>query len=57
MAMHPAEPLKSRDIRGVKYVELLLPMLDALHEVGCDRDKAGNRSPYYDQESKNQPGT
>jgi hypothetical protein len=33
----------------VKYVERLLPMLDALHEVGCDRDKAGNRCLFYDQ--------
>jgi Transposase DDE domain len=49
MAKHPAKPLKSRDIRGVKYVERLLPMLDALHEVGCERDKAGNRCLFYDQ--------
>ena len=40
MAKHPTEPLKARDIQGVKYVERLLPMLDALHEVGCGRDKA-----------------
>ena len=49
MAKHPTKPLKSRDIRGVKYLERLLPMLDALHEVGCDRDKAGNRCLFYDQ--------
>lgn len=49
MAKRPVEPLKSRDIRGVKYVERLLPMLDALHEVGCDRDRAGNRRLHYDQ--------
>jgi hypothetical protein len=49
MARHPAKPLKSRDIRGVKYIERLLPMLDELHEVGCDRDKAGNRCLFYDQ--------
>jgi hypothetical protein len=49
MARHPAKPLKSRDIQGVKYVERLLPMLDALHEVGCERDKAGNRCLFYDQ--------
>ncbi|QEH31756.1 Transposase DDE domain protein [Aquisphaera giovannonii] len=49
MAKRAAEPLKSRDIRGVKYVERLLPMLDALHEVGCGRDKAGNRCLFYDQ--------
>jgi hypothetical protein len=49
MAKHPTRPLKSRDIQGVKYVERLLPMLDALHEVGCQRDKAGNRCLHYDQ--------
>jgi hypothetical protein len=49
MARHPAKPLKSRDIQGVKYVERLLPMLDSLHEVGCERDKAGNRCLFYDQ--------
>jgi hypothetical protein len=31
MARHPIEPLKPRDIQGVKYVERLSPMLDALH--------------------------
>ena len=49
MARRPVEPLKSRDIRGVKYVERLLPLLDALHDVGCDRDRAGNRRLHYDQ--------
>jgi hypothetical protein len=49
MAKHPAKPLKPRDIQGVKYVERLLPMLDALHEVGCARDQAGNRCLHYDQ--------
>src|SRR3954454_17759161 len=49
MAKRAAKPLKSREIRGVKYVELLLPMLDALHEVGCGRDKAGNRCLFHDQ--------
>jgi hypothetical protein len=49
MAKRAPKPLKSREIRGVKYVELLLPMLDALHEVGCGRDKASNRCLFYDQ--------
>jgi hypothetical protein len=49
MAKHPAKPLKARDIQGVKYLERLLPMLEALHEVGCARDKAGNRRLHYDQ--------
>lgn len=49
MAKRAAKPLKSREIRGVKHLERLLPMLDALHEVGCGRDKAGNRCLFYDQ--------
>jgi hypothetical protein len=49
VAKHPTEPLKARDIQGVKYVERLLPTLDALHDVGCGRDKAGNRRLHYDQ--------
>lgn len=43
------EPLRSRDLQGLKYLELLLPLLDELHEVGCQRDKAGNRRLHYDQ--------
>ena len=49
MSKRESKPLKSRDIQGLKYVELLLPLLDQLHEVGCQRDKAGNRSLHYDQ--------
>ena len=49
MAKHPAKPLKSRDIQGLKYLNRLLPLLDELHEVGCPRDKAGNRCLHYDQ--------
>jgi hypothetical protein len=49
MAKHQAEPLKPRDIQGLKYLDRLLPLLDKLHEVGCERDKAGNRCLHYDQ--------
>lgn len=49
MAKRPVKPLKPRDIQGLKYVERLLPMLDQLHDVGCQRDRAGNRSLHYDQ--------
>jgi len=41
--------LRERDIQGLKYLDLLLPMLDRLHEVGCQRDKAGNRRLHYDE--------
>src|SRR3954466_10642352 len=49
MSKRKAEPLKPRDIQGLKYVERLLPLLDRLHDVGCRRDKAGNRKLHYDQ--------
>lgn len=48
MAQQRAE-LRERDIQGLKYLDLLLPMLDRLHEVGCQRDKAGNRRLHYDE--------
>src|SRR5438132_10271988 len=38
-----------RDLAGFKYLDRLLPMLERLHEVGCARDRAGNRSLHYDQ--------
>jgi hypothetical protein len=43
------ESIRSRDVQGLKYLDLLLPLLDELHEVGCRRDKAGNRKLHYDQ--------
>lgn len=49
MAKRQAKPLKPRDIQGLKYLERLLPLLDRLHDVGCQRDRAGNRSLHYDQ--------
>jgi hypothetical protein len=49
MAERKTKPLKSRDIQGLKYLERILPLLDQLHEVGCQRDKAGNRCLHYDQ--------
>ena len=49
MAKHPTKPLKPRDIQGLKYLDRLMPLLDQLHEVGCQRDKAGNRCLHYDQ--------
>lgn len=36
-------------IQGLKYVAQLLPLLDRLHDVGCQRDKAHNRKLHFDQ--------
>jgi hypothetical protein len=49
MSKQKSNPLKPRDIQGLRYLERLLPLLDRLHDVGCQRDKAGNRSLHYDQ--------
>jgi hypothetical protein len=38
-----------RDLTGFKYFDHLVPLLDRLHDVGCARDKAGNRALHYDQ--------
>jgi hypothetical protein len=37
------------DLAGFKYLDRLLPMLERLHDVGCARDRAGNRTLHYDQ--------
>lgn len=49
MAGRNVEPLKPRDIQGLKYLDRVLPLLDRLHAVGYQRDRAGNRSLHYDQ--------
>jgi hypothetical protein len=36
-------------IEGLKYLPQLLPLLERLHDVGCQRDRAGNRKLHYDQ--------
>jgi hypothetical protein len=41
--------LESRDVQGVKQLGQLLPLLERLHTVGCERDKAGNRTLHMDQ--------
>ena len=49
MARRKANDLKPRDIQGIKYLKQLLPLFEPLRDVGCQRDKAGNRSLFYDQ--------
>jgi hypothetical protein len=41
--------IKERDITGLKYFDQLAPLLERLHEDGCERDRAGNRELHYDQ--------
>ena len=38
-----------RQLRGIKPLRKLLPLLASLREVGCGRDRAGNRELHFDQ--------
>ena len=43
------ESLREEDVQGLKYFRKLWPLFERLHEVGCGRDKAGNRELFMDQ--------
>ena len=45
----PAPKLDPKSIQGLKYFDALKPLLERLHEVGTQRDKAGNRQLHFDQ--------
>jgi len=40
--------IRERDVRGLKYFDQLAPLLERLHDVGCETDRAGNRSLHFD---------
>jgi hypothetical protein len=42
-------PLAGPKLQGLKYLDMLLPLFDRLHNVGCQRDRAGNRQLHFDQ--------
>jgi hypothetical protein len=41
--------IRERDVQGLKYFRKLMPIFERLHDVGCQRDKAGNRQLFMDQ--------
>jgi hypothetical protein len=43
------EPLREEDVQGLKYFRKLWPLFERLRDVGCGRDKAGNRQLFMDQ--------
>lgn len=49
MAGKKRQEVREKDVTGLKYFDKLSPMLERLHDVGCDRDKAGNRRLHFDQ--------
>lgn len=49
MSRKKRDQIESRDITGLKYFDKLAPLLERLHDDGCERDRAGNRELHYDQ--------
>jgi hypothetical protein len=49
MAGKRRDDVREEDVTGLKYFDKLAPLLARLHEVGCGRDKAGNRKLHFDQ--------
>jgi len=49
MAGKKRAKVREEDVTGLKYFDKLAPLLARLHEVGCQRDKAGNRRLHFDQ--------
>lgn len=49
MSRKKRDKLESRDITGLKYFDKLAPLLERLHDDGCERDRAGNRQLHYDE--------
>ncbi len=49
MARKPGPTLREREVQGVKYLDRVFPVLRRLHDVGCARDKAGNRALHMDE--------
>jgi hypothetical protein len=44
----PKPKILEQDIRGAKYFKLLGSLLNELHEVGTERDRAGHRRVYFE---------
>jgi hypothetical protein len=49
MSHPPRGSIREEDIQGLKYCRQLWPLFERLHNVGCQRDKAGNRELFMDQ--------
>jgi hypothetical protein len=49
MQPEPQAPPGAEALQGWKYFRRLTPLLARLHDAGCARDKAGNRTLHFDQ--------
>jgi hypothetical protein len=48
MAARQAHKMRDSDIVGLKYFDRLMPLLERLHDIGAQRDRAGNRQLFFD---------
>ena len=49
MAAKRLTPIRDKDLKGLKYFKMLVPLLERLHDDATARDHAGNRRFFYDQ--------
>ncbi|MFW6146268.1 MAG: 4Fe-4S binding protein [Planctomycetota bacterium] len=49
MARKKRDKGKSEDLQGFKYFKILSGILESLHDAGCERDRAHNRTLHMDQ--------
>ena len=49
MAGKKRKKVREKDVEGRKFFDKLMPLLEQLHDVGCERDSAGNRRLHMDQ--------
>jgi len=49
MGSKQRKKIEKQDITGLKFFDKLAPLLERLHQDGCERDSAGNRQLHYDQ--------
>ncbi len=49
MARPRRKPIRERDLQGLKYFRLLVPLVERLHADASKRDRAGNRQLFFDQ--------
>jgi len=42
--------IRECDVQGLGYFRKLRPLFERLHDVGCTRDRAGNRQLHFDQQ-------
>jgi Transposase DDE domain len=49
MSRQPQPPVAAKDLQGFKYFQMIVPLLQRLHDDGTARDTAGNRRLFFDQ--------